>query len=358
MEGLVATAREWIGTNVLITGHTGFKGSWLAEWLLLAGANVSGLALAPDGSSDLFEALGLGDRLAGHYEVDIRDAARVAEVVVAVQPQVIFHLAAQALVRRSYRDPLATWQINVDGTLNLLEAARQLERSVTVVAVTTDKVYKNREWEFAYREEDELGGHDPYSASKAACEIAVASWRASFGSQDGVRVATARAGNVVGPGDQSEDRIVPDCYRAWRAGQSVQLRNPASTRPWQHVLEPLSGYLSLASHVMDGRAPIDACNFGPGSAGDRSVEALVGTLGALGANRSWSMSNDVHPHEARALALAIDRAKLRLGWEPRLDFAKTMAWTDQGYSAAPGQLGGIVRAQIREYVHRIDASAR
>ena len=352
MEGLVGT-KSWAGTNVLITGHTGFKGSWLAEWLLLAGANVSGLALQPDGSSNLFDALGLADRLAGHHEVDVRDAAAVAHVVAAARPQVIFHLAAQALVRRSYREPLATWQVNVDGTLNVLEAAKLAGGLTTVVAVTTDKVYKNREWEFAYREEDELGGHDPYSASKAACEIAVASWRASFGSQDGVRVATARAGNVVGPGDQSEDRIVPDCYRAWRLGESVQLRNPASTRPWQHVLEPLSGYVALAEHVRSGRSPIDACNFGPGSAGDRSVGELVGALGRLGTGRSWTMSNEVHPHEARALALAIDRAKLRLGWEPRLDFAETMAWTDQGYAAAPGLLASVVREQIHAYVGRI-----
>lgn len=355
MEGLVG--RNWAGTNVLITGHTGFKGGWLSEWLLLAGANVSGLALAADGSSDLFGALDLAERLAGHHEVDIRDAARVAEVVAEARPQVIFHLAAQALVRRSYKQPLATWQINVDGTLNVLEAARQLGGPVTVVVVTTDKVYKNREWEFAYREEDELGGHDPYSASKAACEIAVASWRDSFGSSDGVRVATARAGNVVGPGDQNEDRVVPDCYRAWGAGNSVLLRNPTSTRPWQHVLEPLSGYLALAEHVRAGRAPVYACNFGPGSAGDRSVEALVSTLGQLGTGRSWTMSNEVHPHEARALALAIDRAKLLLGWEPRLDFSQAIAWTDEGYSAPPNGLAGVVRKQIREYAGRIEVGA-
>jgi CDP-glucose 4,6-dehydratase len=354
VEGLVGT-RNWAGTKVLITGHTGFKGSWLAEWLLMAGAKVSGLALAPDGSSNLFDSLGLAGRLASHHVTDIRNASAVAEVVSALRPQVIFHMAAQALVRRSYREPLATWQINVDGTLNILEAARQAGGQTTVVAVTTDKVYKNREWEFAYREEDELGGHDPYSASKAACEIAVASWRASFGGQHGVRVVTARAGNVIGAGDQSEDRIVPDCYRAWDAGQSVQLRNPASTRPWQHVLEPLSGYLALANHVRGGHEPVDACNFGPGTAGDHSVEALVGTLAAMASGRSWSMSNEVHPHEARALALAIDRARLRLGWEPRLDFAETLAWTDRGYSAAPGLVAEVVRAQIREYDGRMDS---
>jgi CDP-glucose 4,6-dehydratase len=356
VESLVAT-REWVGTKVLITGHTGFKGSWLAEWLLLSGADVAGLALAPDGSSDLFEALSLARRLSSHHEVDIRDSARVAEVVAAVQPQVIFHLAAQSLVRRSYREPLATWQVNVDGTLNVLEAARKLQRPMTIVVVTTDKVYKNREWEFAYREEDELGGHDPYSASKAACEIAVASWRASFGSHEGVRVATARAGNVIGPGDQGEDRIVPDCYRAWRNGQAVQLRNPTSTRPWQHVLEPLSGYLALANHMRSGQSPIDACNFGPGSAGDRSVESLVGALGNLGTGRTWSVSSGPHPHEARTLALAIDRAKLRLGWAPRLDFTETMEWTDQGYSAAPDHLPEVVCAQLGAYIGLITSGS-
>ena len=213
------------GRRVLVTGHTGFKGSWLSEWLLDAGATVTGIALPPERPGSLFESLALADRV-HHIECDIRDASRLGAAVREADPEIVFHLAAQALVRRSYRDPIGTWSTNVVGTLNVLEAARALETPVRVVAVTTDKVYRNREWVHAYRESDELGGHDPYSASKAACEIAVASWRASFARSDGVLVSTARAGNVLGGGDDAEDRIVPDCFRAWTRGQPAVIRHP------------------------------------------------------------------------------------------------------------------------------------
>lgn len=338
--------------RVLVTGHTGFKGAWLSEWLLRAGAKVWGISLPPSSPEVLFDRLDLRRRLQ-HCECDIREPGSLAEAVRYADPEVVFHLAAQSLVRRSYREPLLTWQANVNGTLNLLEAVRLLGHPVTVVAVTTDKVYKNREWEFSYREEDELGGHDPYSASKAACELAVASWRACFGSPDGVTVVTARAGNVVGPGDVSEDRIVPDCFRAWLSGGVVQLRHPGSTRPWQHVLEPLFGYLTLAAYAREGGQPaIHTCNFGPLVDGNRTVEELVRALAAYDPSRRWAVAHASPHHEARALSLSIDRAWHVLGWAPRLTFEETVRWTDEGYAARAGSLAEVVERQIARFEAR------
>lgn len=355
MEGLVNPTRAAVldlsGKRVLVTGHTGFKGAWLCEWLLKAGARVHGVALPPDAPGSLYEVLQLPQRLEQDAHIDIRNAAELASAVRKASPELVFHLAAQALVRRSYREPLLTWESNVTGSLNVLEAVRALARPATVVAVTSDKVYKNREWEFSYREGDELGGHDPYSASKAACELAIDSWRASYGAASGVRVATARAGNVVGPGDFSEDRIVPDCYRAWSRGAAVELRNPAATRPWQHVLEPLSGYLVLASHVHTHERYIRTCNFGPGTQGDCSVQHLVSKLANRRAGRAWSVSPRTgQPHEARALALSIDRAAHVLGWTPKLRFEETLDWIDQGYSAPAEDLPAIVRGQLSQFI--------
>jgi CDP-glucose 4,6-dehydratase len=339
------------GLRALVTGHTGFKGAWLSEWLLQAGAKVSGISLPPESPESLFSALRLEERLE-HAICDIRDSAALREAVRRADPQVVFHLAAQSLVRRSYREPLATWQTNVDGTLNVLEAARALEHPVAVVVVTTDKVYRNREWEYAYREEDELGGHDPYSASKAACEIAVASWRSSFGSEQGVTPVTARAGNVLGAGDVNEDRIVPDCFRAWRKDQAVQVRQPGSTRPWQHVLEPLSGYMALAAHLRAGSPAIHACNFGPGAEGERTVETLVRAFVALDGRRRWTPTAPAPEHEARALALCIDRARHGLGWTPRLTFDEAVAWTNAGYVARADALPGIIERQLADFEAR------
>ncbi len=339
------------GIRVLVTGHTGFKGAWLCEWLLQAGARVSGLALPPESRDALFFTLGLQERL-DHAVCDIRTPAEVYAAVQRADPEIIFHMAAQALVRRSYREPLVTWQTNVDGTLNVLEAARMLARPITVVAVTTDKVYRNREWEFAYREDDELGGHDPYSGSKAACEIAVASWRASFGSRAGVTVVTARAGNVLGGGDISEDRIIPDCFRAWRRGEVVQLRQPGATRPWQHVLEPLSGYMALAAHARTAHTAIDACNFGPGAEGQRTVETLVRAMAAFDSSRRWTATGTAREHEARYLSLSIDRARKILGWTPRLTFEETVAWTNEGYIADTTTLPKVIVRQMADFTTR------
>jgi CDP-glucose 4,6-dehydratase len=359
MEDLVTVLRTaaipWnvAGMRALVTGHTGFKGSWLVEWLLQRGAKVTGIALPPEQQQGPFTLLRHEERIE-HVVCDIRDAAALSRAIQCADPEVVFHLAAQALVLRSYEQPLLTWETNVSGTLNVLEALRGLGRAVTAIVVTTDKVYRNREWEYAYREEDELGGHDPYSASKAGCEIGVASWRASFGARAGVTVVTARAGNVLGAGDFSPHRIVPDCFRAWNEGETVRLRHPTATRPWQHVLEPLSGYLSLAGHARSAPDPIAACNFGPGLDGVRTVEELVCALAHGESARRWESAQGVSAHEAHALALSIERARFRLGWSPTLSFEETVAWTEEGYTAPPDRMPALIERQIAEF----DARAR
>ena len=243
------------GKSVLVTGHTGFKGAWLAEWLLALGARVHGYALESPTEPALFHQLGLADRLQ-HELGDVRDAAGVRQSVARAQPDFVFHLAAQALVRGSYVQPLETYATNVLGTANVLDALRTLEKPCAAVFITTDKCYENREWVHGYREEDPLGGHDPYSSSKAAAEIAIASWRRAFFREHPVRIASARAGNVIGGGDWASDRIVPDCIRSLQAGQPIAVRNPNATRPWQHVLEPLSGYLGLGALLGGQRSEV------------------------------------------------------------------------------------------------------
>jgi len=257
----------WRGRRVLLTGHTGFKGSWLAFWLTELGAQVTGIALPPETEPNLFDQLELAQRLE-HRLGDLRDPDVLAELVTETQPEVVLHLAAQPLVRRSYVEPASTWATNVMGTIHLLEALRRLETPCAAVLITTDKVYRNNEWLYGYRENDPLGGHDPYSASKAAAEIAIASWRSSFCGPGAhqtphLRIATARAGNVIGGGDWAADRIVPDAIRALAAGQPIPVRNPLATRPWQHVLDCLAGYLLYAQTLEEREIVADALNFGP-----------------------------------------------------------------------------------------------
>lgn len=332
----------WQGRRVLVTGHTGFKGSWLTLWLSELGARVTGLALAPDTTPSLFEQLDLRERLEQHHLADIRNGEAVAAITAGCQPEVVLHLAAQPLVRRSYADPLGTWATNVQGSLELLEALKPLQHRCAVVLVTTDKVYENREWEHGYRESDRLGGHDPYSASKAAAELAIASWRASFcgtaaHQTEQLAIATARAGNVIGGGDWAADRILPDAMRALAAGQAVRVRHPAATRPWQHVLDPLGGYLRLAealaaeqSEAADRNRHCTAFNFGPRLEANRSVRQLIETALQHWPGRWEDHSDPAAPHEAGRLHLQIDKAHHQLGWQPQWPFstsvARTVAW--------------------------------
>jgi CDP-glucose 4,6-dehydratase len=321
------------GKRVLVTGHTGFKGSWLCEWLLSLNADVTGYALQPDSRPSLFEQLRLASRLR-HLVGDIRSADHVRHVVNEVQPDFVFHLAAQPLVRQSYREPTYTWATNVIGTVNLLEALRLLDKHCAAVMVTTDKCYDNREWVHGYRETDALGGHDPYSSSKAAAELAIASWRKSFfGYDHPVRIATARAGNVIGGGDWAQDRIIPDTIRALARGESIHVRNPHATRPWQHVLEPNSAYLAIAAALSS--APMDnrlqsAFNIGPGPEANQTVQRLVETALSLWPG-SWIDGSDASAfHEASLLQLDNSKIRAIVGWRPAWAFSqaveRTVTW--------------------------------
>lgn len=331
----------WAGRRVLLTGHTGFKGSWLAFWLVKMGASVTGVSLDPDTTPSLFDSLNLTSTKASgelfDHRVDIRDASSLADLAATADPEIVLHLAAQPLVRASYSDPLCTWTTNVMGCLNILQALRGLTHPCAVVMVTTDKVYANQEWCYGYRETDRLGGHDPYSASKAAAELAISSWRASFcgaapHQTAQLAIATARAGNVIGGGDWATDRIVPDAMRACAAGQSLIVRNPYSTRPWQHVLEPLCGYLVLAEALLlDPDDHAEAWNFGPFYEANRPVSDLVGALHLHWPGQWSDRSNPNEPHEAGLLHLVIDKAIQRLRWQPRWDFDSTVARTASWY---------------------------
>lgn len=330
IRGALPSQVAWAGRPVFLTGHTGFKGAWLAVWLQRLGARVTGLSLAADPGS-LGAALGIEGRVPSIL-ADIRDAARLRDAMAEAAPEVVFHLAAQALVRRSYADPLETFQTNVLGTAHLLEAVRATPSVRAVVVVTTDKCYENREWTWPYRETDALGGHDPYSASKAGAELVTASWRRSFLAAQGVAVASVRAGNVVGGGDWSADRLVPDCIRAFAEGQPVRIRNPAATRPWQHVLDPLCGYLILAERLLDGADVAQAWNFGPGVDDVRPVTDVVRLLAeAWGPGGAWITDPGDHPHEAGLLAVDASMARTRLGWRPRLPLRAALRQTAHWY---------------------------
>lgn len=320
----------WQGRRVLLTGHTGFKGSWLALWLNRLGARVTGIALAPAGRPSLY-ALAQVDELCDSYFIDIRDAPALAARVRDARPEVVFHLAAQSLVRAGYEDPLATYSVNIMGTAYVLDALRDQESVRAVVMVTTDKVYRNLEQPYPYREDDALGGHDPYSASKAASELLIASYRDAFLSAQGVAVASARAGNVIGGGDWAFDRIIPDAVRCWQAGRPLPVRRPQAIRPWQHVLEPVGAYLRLAEALYAQPALAGAYNFGPHTHEAATVRQVVEQA------RSAYGSGDVQwgdgtegPHEAGWLALEIARARAVLGVRPRWGLpesvARTIAW--------------------------------
>jgi CDP-glucose 4,6-dehydratase len=339
----------WRGRRVLITGHTGFKGAWLNLWLRRLGASVTGYALAPATTPNLWDIV-RGDT--DSVIADVRSPERVREAISRADPQIVFHMAAQALVRESYRDPIGTYATNVLGTANVLQACRELDNLECALVVTSDKVYENAGCARPFEEEDRLGGHDPYSNSKACAELLTASFRDSFFG-GGPPIATVRAGNVIGGGDWSFDRLIPDCVRALAAGKSVSLRYPESVRPWQHVLEPLGGYLALAHALV--RAPHTApraVNFGPDAASFCMVKEVVDGFSArFGGKPGWERDSSVHPGEAAALLLSSGLAERTLGWRPTLGIAESLAWTADWYRAhaAREDMVRFSEAQIARY---------
>ena len=326
----MAKTQFWHGKRVLLTGHTGFKGAWLTLWLHRLGAEVTGISLPPLTAPNLFTEANIAALCRSHF-CDIRDSEELAQLIQAAQPDIVFHLAAQPLVRTSYREPRVTIETNVMGTTHVLESLRGLSCARVAVMVTTDKVYRDMQSPEPYREDDPLGGHDPYSASKAACEMVIESYRRSFLSAEGIAVASARAGNVIGGGDWSEDRLIPDAVRAWQAGQMLNVRRPQAVRPWQHVLEPLAGYLTLAQHLWERPALSGAYNFGPDAGGAVAVRDLIELArAAYGEGEVQYGSGGEGPHEAAWLALEAAKAESVLGVSPTWTLVeavkRTMAW--------------------------------
>jgi CDP-glucose 4,6-dehydratase len=330
LESLAVSPVFWSGKRIFVTGHTGFKGSWLCLWLESLGAEVTGYALAPETNPSLFDLAHVGQGIDSHIG-DVRNAQALRAALLQASPEIVFHMAAQPLVRASYRDPVETYETNVMGTVHLLEATRQIGSVRAVVVVTTDKCYENREWVWGYRESDPLGGYDPYSSSKAAAELVTAAYRNSFFNPDEipshrVALASARAGNVIGGGDWAEDRLIPDVIRAVARGQRVRIRNPQAIRPWQHVLEPLSGYLTLAEKLYAcGAGFAQPWNFGPEDGDARTVQWIVQKVVALwGGDARWETDPGQHPHETGYLKLDISKARSLLGWTPKWNLEQAL----------------------------------
>ncbi len=342
-------ADQYRGRRVLLTGHAGFKGSWLALWLTELGADVTGMALPPDTNPNHWDLLGLS--LIDH-RLDMRDSAAVSRVVASAEPEIAFHLAAQSLVRRSYCDPLETWSTNVMGTANLLEACRRTPSVRAIVVVTSDKCYENQEWPWGYRETDRLGGHDPYSASKAATEFVVASYRnAFFHSRDAPLLASARAGNVIGGGDWSEDRLIPDLVRSVAGQFPLEIRSPHATRPWQHVLESLSGYLLLGQRLLEGQRELaEGWNFGPEAEGNRTVAEVLTLLHTHWPELAWQAASRPQPHEANLLCLDSTKAKIRLGWKPIWSLENAISATADWYRKFLATGRAESHAQLASYI--------
>ena len=352
LEDLAVNASFWQGRNVLVTGHTGFKGAWLTLWLESMGANVIGFSLDPPSSPSLYDLAAVGE-VSRSVEGDVRDADAVRRAVDDHRPEVVFHMAAQSLVRRSFREPVETYATNVMGTVNLLDAVRHSDAVRVVVNVTTDKCYENHEWEWGYREYEPMGGHDPYSSSKGASELVTSAFRRSFfGAPDAARIASARAGNVIGGGDFAEDRLIPDVMRAAESGEPALIRNPDAVRPWQHVLNPLGGYLLLAERLWDSPEHADAWNFGPADAEARPVRWVLDRLSeSSGGAVQWREDAGEHPHEATYLKLDSSKARTRLGWTPRWDLERGLDATAEWYEAqrAGEPLRERTLEQIRAY---------
>lgn len=365
----------YFGKTVFITGHTGFKGSWLSEWLLLLGAKVVGYSLEPPTEPSHFEALHLGERLLADIRGDVRDLDHLRKSLEDHQPDFVFHLAAQPLVRRGFDDPIFTIDTNVMGSMNVLEAIRQNQQNCVVIMITTDKVYENVEWDYAYREVDPVGGYDPYSASKACAELIISSYQRSFFAKNveeelpSVSVASVRGGNVIGGGDWAKDRIVPDCMRHLSKGEPIMVRNRHATRPWQHVLELLSGYLHLGAEIHKARLESDLLrlkqlsspfNFGPHLTSNKSVEAIVEEILTHWPGTWENLSLDDAKHEAGKLNLTIDKAYHMLAWEPKWNFAETIKQTVDWYRNYyegdyndPTLIRSITQRQILEYTGKL-----
>jgi CDP-glucose 4,6-dehydratase len=354
LEDLEMTPDFWRNRSVFLTGHTGFKGGWIALWLSQLGAKVHGYSLAPPTTPNFYTATQLYDCLQTSTIADIRDLPKLAAAMQTAEPSIVIHMAAQPLVRESYNTPVDTFATNVLGTVNVLEAARQAETVQAIVNITTDKCYKNQEWFWPYRENDRLGGHDPYSSSKACAEITAAAYRNSFLAQAGIQLATVRAGNVIGGGDWATDRLIPDFLRAIDAGETLRIRSPNAVRPWQHVLEPLSGYLMLAERlVIDGAEFAEAWNFGPEEFDAKPVSWIVERLCQRLSHARWELEGTPQPHEASLLKLDSAKAKTKLGWAPiwSLETAldKTVEWHQawkEGQSMAEASIQQIEQYQV------------
>ncbi len=355
----------WTGKKVFLTGHTGFKGSWLALWLQGMGADVTGYSLAPPTTPSLFEAANVASGMHS-IEADIRDLERVTTAVAEAEPDIVLHLAAQPLVRYSYDNPIETYETNVMGTANVLEAVRRSGSAKSVVCITTDKCYENREWDWGYRENEAMGGHDPYSSSKGCSELVISAYRRSyFGPDSATSLASARAGNVIGGGDWAGDRLIPDIMRAMMNNEPVIIRNPNSIRPWQHVIEPLCGYLILAERLFqqgkkssetaaasDDAQVAEGWNFGPKEDDAKPVGWIVDRVTKeWGAGARWELDGGDHPHEAQYLKLDISKAGNRLGYSPRLDLATALRWTTLWYKSFQegANMKSLSEAQISEF---------
>ncbi|OGM19117.1 CDP-glucose 4,6-dehydratase [Candidatus Woesebacteria bacterium RIFCSPHIGHO2_01_FULL_38_10] len=344
----------WRNKRVLITGHTGFKGGWLSLWLQDLGSEVVGYSLKPPTKPSLFEAAEVGKEMRS-VDGDVRDLAKLTRVLRKEKPEIVIHLAGQPIVRLSYEDPILTYTTNVVGTVNLLEAVRNTPSVVSVVCITSDKCYENKGWVWGYREIDGLGGRDPYSSSKAGAELVISAYRSSFFAEgSGVALASARAGNVIGGGDWAKDRLVPDIVRGFGKKEEVLIRNPKSTRPWQHVMEPLSGYLMLAQKLYEkGGSFAEAWNFGPDGDNAKSVSYIANYLAKKWEKGAfWKTDGKVHPHEDMYLSLDNSKAKRKLGWYPRLSLDETLNWIVEWYRTY--QCGRNVRAKTLEQINRYE----
>jgi len=341
----------WRNKRVFVTGHTGFKGGWLTLWLSMLGAKVTGYALPPNTQPSFFEAVSLEGHLTQNHLDNINDYATLKAALNAANPEIILHVAAQPLVRRSYAEPLETYQTNVMGTANLLQASRNCSAVQAIVVVTSDKCYENQAWPWGYRETDTLGGYDPYSNSKACQELVVSAFRQSYLQEKGVAIATARAGNVIGGGDWSEDRLIPDAMRAHAAQDCLTIRSPQATRPWQHVLEPLAGYLVLAEHLHAKPSLAGGWNFGPYDSDVRTVEEVLNlTSQSLAGGLKWQIDTSDQPYEARLLKLESSKSQSELGWKPRWCLERALVETCHWYElCSSADMGKFSSDQIDRF---------